>query len=144
MITYSSVEDSTINWNDVESMNVRENYCVQEYVNEETWEIERVEYGRERFAEANEASKREWEMNMDAVLNGREVQTGDEEADMYFNENNKNKLTTEKEAEALLKDVADMGEYYKCLFGEVLYGVLAEYMNSDYTDTEEYDDSVDE
>ena len=37
-----------------------------------------------------------------------------------------------------------MGEYYKCLFGEVLYGVLAEYMNSDYTDTEEYDDSVDE
>lgn len=83
-------------------------------------------------------------MNMDAVLNGREVQTGDEEADMYFNENNKNKLTTEKEAEALLKDVADMGEYYKCLFGEVLYGVLAEYMNSDYTDTEEYDESVDE
>lgn len=144
MITYSSVEDSTINWNDVESMNVRENYCVQEYVNEETWEIERVEYGRERFAEANEVSKREWEMNMDAVLNGREVQTGDEEADMYFNENNKNKLTTEKEAEALLKDVADMGEYYKCLFGEVLYGVLAEYMNSDYTDTEEYDESVDE
>jgi ABC-type transport system involved in cytochrome bd biosynthesis fused ATPase/permease subunit len=43
---------------------------------------------------------------------------------MYFNENRKNRLTTEEAAETLLKEVVDMENYYKRLMGEVFYSIL--------------------
>lgn len=129
MILASYIEESTINWNNVEYMDVSGNLGVLECLNEETGEMECVEYGKERFVEVNEDLKKEWEMNMGTILKGEDVQTDDEEADKLFNENKKCQFKNEEKAECVLSEVNDMGEYYKDLFGEVVYGMLIEQLN---------------
>lgn len=129
VISGSYIEESTINWNNVEMMNVFKNSSVLEYVNEETAEMERIEYGEERFTKVNEDLKKEWEMSMDALLDDKSIHTDDIEADQLFNENRKDRLKTEEKAKDLLSEVVDMDDYYKALLGEVVYSMLMGYLN---------------
>lgn len=130
VITNSYIEESIINWNNVEDMQVINDTVFEEDVNEETGEVEFFEREKGRFLEINEKLKDEWEMGIVAFEKNEDVHTEDEEADMLFNENKINMFKTEKEAEALLKEVVDMGDYYKGLMGEVFYSIFTIFLNA--------------
>ena len=129
LISSSYIKESIINWNNVEDMQVIKNTAFKELVNEETGKVELIEQGEERFLEMDETLKDEWEKGIFALENNEDIQTEDKEADTCFNENRKNRFTTEEEAETLLKEVDDMGDYYKSLFGEVVYSMIMMYLN---------------
>jgi hypothetical protein len=124
VISSSHIEESRINWNNVENMHVCKNIVSVEVEDEETGEIEVYELAEPQFINTNDELYNEWEMSIAAFENNEDIHTEDEEADMYFNENRKNRLTTEEAAEALLKEVVDMENYYKRLMGEVFYSIL--------------------
>jgi hypothetical protein len=124
VISSSHIEESRINWNNVENMQVCKNIVSVEVEDEETGEIEVYELAEPQFINTNDELYNEWEMSIAAFENNEDIHTEDEEADMYFNENRKNRLTTEEAAEALLKEVVDMENYYKRLMGEVFYSIL--------------------
>lgn len=130
-ISNSYIEESIINWNNVEDMQVRKNIVSVEVEDEETGEVEVYEFAEPQFLEMNEKLRDEWEMGVVAFEKNEDIRTEDEEADMYFNENNKNRFTTEEDAEALLKEVVDMGDYYKSHMGEVFYSILTVFLNAD-------------
>ena len=130
VISSSHIEESRINWNNVENMQVCKNIVSVEVEDEETGEIEVYELAEPQFINTNDELYNEWEMSIAAFENNEDIHTEDEEADMYFNENRKNRLTTEEAAETLLKEVVDMENYYKRLMGEVFYSILTAVLNA--------------
>ena len=73
-----------------------------------------------------EKFKKGWAESVEALLNKKEIKTEDEESDSLFNENNKGRLADEEEMSRKISEVKDMADYYKTLFGEIMYDSLME------------------
>jgi hypothetical protein len=97
-----------------------------DYVDEETGEVKQVRSTDKLYDEEDEELRAEWEEGVEALLNVKEIKTEDEVGDFLFNENNKGRFTEEEEMLRKIAEVDDMADYYKGLFGEVVYEALME------------------
>jgi hypothetical protein len=93
-------------------------------VNEEDGSLEPVVDEERQLIDERKKLKKEWAESVEALLNKKEIKTEDEEGDSLFNENNKGRLTEEEEMLRKISEVKDMADYYKILFGELMYDSL--------------------
>ena len=95
-------------------------------VNEEDGSLEPVVDDERQLIDESKKFKKEWAESVEALLNKKEIKTEDEESDSLFNENNKGRLADEEEMSRKISEVKDMADYYKTLFGELMYDSLME------------------
>ena len=122
-ISDSKVQNSLVNWNNLNYEWLVDNLYMIDYVDEDTAEVKQVRSTDKLYDEEDEELRAEWEEGVEALLKGKEIKTEDEVGDSLFNENNKGRFT-EEEMLRKIAEVDDMADYYKGLFGEVVYEAL--------------------
>lgn len=125
-ISDSKVQNSLVNWNNLNYEWLVDNLYMIDYVDEDTAEVKQVRSTDKLYDEEDEELRAEWENGVEALLNEKEIKTEDEVGDFLFNENNKGRFTEEEEMLRKIAEVDDMADYYKGLFGEVVYEALME------------------
>ena len=125
-ISYGDIRNSSIDWYNVNWECVFDDVLMKYVVNEEDGSLEPVVDEERQLIDESKKLKKEWAEGVEALLNGMEIKTEDEESDFLFNENNKGRLTEEEEMLRKISEVKDMADYYKTLFGELMYESLME------------------
>ena len=131
-ISDSKVQNSLVNWNDLNYQWLVDNLYMIDYVDEDTGEVMQERSKDKAYDEEDEELKAEWEEGVEALLKGKEIKTEDELGDFLFNENNKGRFTEEEEMLRKIAEVDDMADYYKGLLGELVYDTLMEVAEAKY------------
>jgi hypothetical protein len=125
-ISYGDIRNSTIDWNNVDWACFFDDVPMKYVVNEEDGSLEPVVDEERQLIDERKKLKKEWAESVEALLNKKEIKTEDEEGDSLFNENNNGRLADEEEMLRKISEVKDMADYYKALFGEIMYDSLME------------------
>lgn len=125
-ISYGDIRNSTIDWNNVDWACFFDDVPMKYVVNEEDGSLEPVVDEERQLIDERKKLKKEWAESVEALLNKKEIKTEDEEGDSLFNENNNGRLADEEEMLRKISEVKDMADYYKALFGELMYDSLME------------------
>ena len=125
-ISNGDIRNSTIDWNNVDWACFFDDVPMKYVVNEEDGSLEPVVDEERQLIDERKKLKKEWAESVEALLNKKEIKTEDEEGDSLFNENNNGRLADEEEMLRKISEVKDMADYYKALFGEIMYDSLME------------------